>query len=102
MGFEKLLGLISGIFAIIGFAGGFVTWLASKNTEKMASSIKGAIDPLAYEIRTLNKTLEDNAKDHEGFKMTLKEYDECLDNHETRITVLEKTKFQTRYKEEEQ
>lgn len=90
MGIQNLIGLISGVFAIIGAAGGFVTWLASKNTEKMATSIKGAIDPLAYEIRTLNKTLEDNAKEHESFKVTLKEYDECLDDHETRITVLEK------------
>lgn len=102
MEFEKLLGLISMIFGIIGFAGGFVTWIASKNTDKMASSIKDAINPLSYEIRTLNKTLEDNAKEHEGFKTTLKEYDDCLDNHEKRITVLEYAKSHTRYKEEEQ
>jgi hypothetical protein len=91
MEIQSIIGLISGVFAIIGTAGGFVTWLASKNTQKMASSIERAINPLAFEIRTLNKTLETNAKEHEDFKVVLKEYDDCLGDHETRITVLEKT-----------
>lgn len=86
----NVISLITGVFAIMGAVGGFITWLNSQSNKKIASSITAALSPLTFEIKTLNSHLEANGVEHKEFKGVLQEHEDSLHDHETRITVLEK------------
>lgn len=86
---STIIGLITGIFAIMGAVGGFITWLNSQSNKKIASSITAALSPLTFEIKTLNSHLEANGVEHKEFKGVLQEHEECLHDHDKRISILE-------------
>lgn len=89
MDVSTIIGLITGIITIMGAIGGFITWLNSQSNKKIASSITAALSPLIYEIKALNTHLEANGEEHKEFKGILEEHEECLHDHDKRITILE-------------
>lgn len=86
----NIISLITGVFGIAGTIGGIVTWLSTQNNKRIADSITKAITPLTYEMKTLNSHLEVNSVEHKEFKEKMEEHDDCLHDHDKRITVLEK------------
>lgn len=91
MSIGNVVSLIAGVFGIMGMVGGFVTWILSRNTNKIEGSITRALTPLTYEIKTLNSHLEVNAAEHKGFRKELDEHGDLLNDHNTRISILENT-----------
>lgn len=83
------IGLITGVFGIMGAVGGFITWLNSQSNKRIADSITRALSPLTYEIKALNTHLEANNVEHKEFKGLLDEHEDCLHDHDKRITILE-------------
>lgn len=86
----NVISLITGVLGIAGTVGGVVTWLSARSNAKIADSITKALTPLSYEMKALNTHLEANNVEHKGFREMLKDHEDCIHDHDTRITVLEK------------
>lgn len=87
---QNILNIVATVLGISGIIGGFITRQSLKLNNKIADSIKESLTPITYEIRTLNSHLDTNKEDHKEFKIQLEDHEECLYDHDKRITVLEK------------
>lgn len=87
---QDILNMIIAILGIAGTIGGVVTRISVKNSNQIAENITKALTPISYEIRTLNSHLDNNKVEHKEFKVQLEEHEDCLHDHDKRITVLEK------------
>lgn len=78
-------GVVLVIVTLLGFASGIITPLIKLNT---------AIVKLIDSVNTLDKSLgdliESNTRTHKRLWDKLDEHDDTLNNHETRLTVIEK------------
>lgn len=86
------LQLISIVISIGGSVFGAVVYINKYQNERLERAIKQANDPLTYEIKTLNAFLSDNKEDHKVIHEQLDDLDCRVDDHELRITIIEKTK----------
>lgn len=87
------LSFIATLFGVIGSMTAAISWISKKNEERMGRAIREALSPLTHQMETLNNNLGESKEDRQKIHEELEEHDERLDNHETRITVLEKYKF---------
>ena len=87
---QNILNIVATVLGISGIIGGFITRQSLKLNNKIADSIKESLTPITYEIRTLNSHLDTNKEDHKEFKIQIEDHEECLHDHDKRITVLEK------------
>ena len=87
---QDVLNMVATILGIAGIIGGFITKQSLKLNKKIADSLKESLTPIAYEIKALNTHLDTNKEDHKEFKIQLEDHEECLHDHDKRITVLEK------------
>lgn len=90
MDFGTIVGIIGGVLGIAGTLGGVVGWLVDKSNKRIADSITQAIIPLTYEMKALNTHLEANNVEHKGFREMLEDHEDCIHDHDKRITILEK------------
>lgn len=100
---EYLKGIASLVTAIT-VVGGALIWiykkLVSDPDKRMAEriqrenseSLKKTVQPLTQSIELLNNNLKQSEKDREQLNKKVNLHDNILNNHETRITVLEKLK----------
>ncbi|SLN00307.1 Phage protein [Brachybacterium faecium] len=100
---EYLKGIVSLVTAIT-VVGGALIWiykkLVSDPDKRMAEriqrenseSLKKTVQPLTQSIELLNNNLKQSEKDREQLNKKVNLHDNILNNHETRITVLEKLK----------
>ena len=97
---EYLKGIASLVTAIT-VVGGALIWiykkLVSDPDKRMAEriqrenseSLKQTVQPLTQSIELLNNNLKQSEKDREQLNKKVNLHDNILNNHETRITVLE-------------
>ncbi|ATF25334.1 hypothetical protein [Brochothrix thermosphacta] len=100
---EYLKGIASLVTAIT-VVGGALIWiykkLVSDPDKRMAEriqrenseSLKQTVQPLTQSIELLNNNLKQSEKDREQLNKKVNLHDNVLNNHETRITVLEEWK----------
>lgn len=86
------LQLISIVISIGGSVFGAVVYINKYQNERLEKAIKQATSPLTWEIKSLNTFLADNKEDHKVIHDQLDALDKCVDDHELRITIIEKTK----------
>ena len=92
------IATLIGSFTVIGSA---LIWvykkLVSEPDKRMAEKIqrensdalRNTVEPLTKSIDLLNSNLADSAKDRAQLNIKAEKHDGILNNHETRITVLE-------------
>ncbi len=100
---EYVKGIASLVTAIT-VVGGALIWiykkLVSDPDKRMAEriqrenseSLKQTVQPLTQSIELLNNNLKQSEKDREQLNKKVNLHDNVLNNHETRITVLEEWK----------
>lgn len=100
---EYVKGIASLVTAIT-VVGGALIWiykkLVSDPDKRMAEriqrenseSLKQTVQPLTQSIELLNNNLKQSEKDREQLNKKVNLHDNVLNNHETRITVLEELK----------
>ena len=100
---EYLKGIASLVTAVTG-VGGALIWIykklvsdpdkrmAERIQRENAESLKQTVQPLTQSIELLNNNLKQSEKDREQLNKKVNLHDNILNNHETRITVLEDRK----------
>jgi len=83
------LSLVATAFGIIGAMAGAISWLSKKSEDRMGRAIKDALTPLTNQISNLNNNLNESKEDRKNIHLELEEHDDCIKNHDKRITVLE-------------
>lgn len=96
------IGEIASQITSITIIGGALIWLYNvlvgkpnrelerKLLEKNARDLKETLDPLTYQIKTLNENLKESQEDRKNIHIELEEHEDRLHNHDKRITVLER------------
>ena len=104
MGLNEYLKGIASLVTAITVVGGALIWiykkLVSDPDKRMAEriqrenseSLKQTVQPLTQSIELLNNNLKQSEKDREQLNKKVNLHDNVLNNHETRITVLEELK----------
>lgn len=96
------VGEIASQITSITVIGGALIWLYNvlvgkpnrelerKVLEKNARDLKETLDPLTYQIKTLNENLKESQEDRKNIHIELEEHEDRLHSHDKRITVLER------------
>jgi len=96
------IGEIASQITSITVIGGALIWLYNvlvgkpnrelerKLLEKNARDLKETLNPLTYQIKTLNENLKESKEDRKNIHIELGEHEDRLHNHDKRITVLER------------
>lgn len=63
--------------------------MAEKIQRENSDALRNTVEPLTKSIDLLNSNLADSAKDRAQLNIKAEKHDGILNNHETRITVLE-------------
>lgn len=95
-----LASVVASITLIFGFLIGIYKFLVVEPDNRMAQKIndqnnkalKETVEPLTEQIKLLNITLDLTKQQSDEVKKEVIDHDSRLDNHETRITVLENRK----------
>lgn len=102
MEWSEYLGQMASVVGSLTVVGGALIWiykkLVSDPDKRMAEKIqrentealKQSIEPLTKAIDMLNNNLEESKKDRVRLNKTVDGHTNILNNHETRISVLEK------------
>lgn len=93
-----LVSVIASLTVIGGFLIGIYKFLVVEPDNRMAQKIndqnnkalRETVEPLTEQIKLLNITLDLTKQQSDEVKKEVVDHDSRLDNHETRITVLEK------------
>lgn len=93
-----LASVVASITLIFGFLIGIYKFLVVEPDNRMAQKIneqnnkalRETVEPLTEQIKLLNITLDLTKQQSDEVKKEVVDHDSRLDNHETRITVLEK------------
>lgn len=95
-----LASVVASITLIFGFLIGIYKFLVVEPDNRMAQKIneqnnkalRETVEPLTEQIKLLNITLDLTKQQSDEVKKEVVDHDSRLDNHETRITVLENRK----------
>ncbi|MCK1209276.1 hypothetical protein MXZ31_05395 [Streptococcus uberis] len=95
-----LASVVASITLIFGFLIGIYKFLvvepdnriAQKINEQNNKALRETVEPLTEQIKLLNITLDLTKQQSDEVKKEVVDHDSRLDNHETRITVLENRK----------
>ncbi|VTS14980.1 Uncharacterised protein [Streptococcus pseudoporcinus] len=98
--FADLASVVASITLIFGFLIGIYKFLVVEPDNRMAQKIneqnnkalRETVEPLTEQIKLLNITLDLTKQQSDEVKKEVVDHDSRLDNHETRITVLENRK----------
>ncbi|MCK1198534.1 hypothetical protein MXZ29_06575 [Streptococcus uberis] len=95
-----LASVVASITVIFGFLIAIYKFLVVEPDNRMAQKIndqnnkalRDTVEPLTEQIKLLNMTLDITKQQSDEVKKEVVDHDSRLDNHETRITVLENRK----------
>lgn len=96
--FADLSSVVASITVVFGFLIAIYKYLVVEPDNRMAQKIndqnnkalRETVEPLTEQIKLLNITLDLTKQQSDEVKKEVIDHDSRLDNHETRITVLEK------------